>query len=247
MSDDAQGPTLFDPLHPEDSADEVPDSQHRGETSESDRLADMRIRPPRITLDSLEIRDIADRPLGTPQQILFEEPIEEDLDVEAPSPTVDPDPELAKATARLRSHDHDAFEVAKPPVHPFLARLTSGLLDLAAMLAVALVALVGADLLGAIPNLRLLPGVLLFITAFSFLYHVISLLFWGRTPGMASVGLIARDLSGLPLTATQAVRRWLGSLGTVGLAGIPMLVSWFTGTSLADLLSRTEVLSEPSS
>ena len=86
----------------------------------------------------------------------------------------------------------------------------------------------------------LLPGVLLFVVVFSFVYHVFSLLFWGRTPGMTSSDLVTLDPSGESLTAWQSTLRWAGSLGTVLFAGLPMVVSWFTGLSLADLVSGSE-------
>ncbi len=276
MSDNPQGPSLFDPLPPGDSAGSTPRSASGGQTveeqevdralhetqTESPAVEDMRIDPPRITLENLEIRDIDDTPQAVPQQILFEEPVDEEVvaAMEAEQPVDAP----AKRKGLGALFGRGAERSTKAPLHrkakptldptptqpqdptqvPILARLTSGLLDFAAMLAVTLIALVGADLLGIAPRVRLLPGVLLFVLAFSFLYHVISLLFWGRTPGMASVGLIARDLSNLPLTAQQAAYRWLGSLATLLLAGIPMVVSWFTGRSLADSLAESVTLIE---
>lgn len=159
-----------------------------------------------------------------PQQVLFEEPATDEPD----------EPKRADRRTRWSRGPRDAGRVSA------LGRLTSGLIDLAAMLAVVLLALIGTSLLGITPNLRLLPGVVLFVVTFSFVYHVFSLLFWGRTPGMASADLITRDSSGQTLTAWQSTLRWAGSLGTVIFAGIPMIVSWFTGWSLADLVSGSE-------
>ncbi len=210
------------------------------------------------------------KPPIPPQQVLFDEPedeVRDDEPVTAPnleeeSPEESPvevegflfesEPPATEATAHPEDFGADstdeseiepeAEEIADPTAVPILSRLTSGLLDLAALLAVGLIALVIADLVGVSVGFRVLPALALFLLPFSFLYHVISLLFWGRTPGMASVGLVARDLSGLPLSAQQAARRWLGSLATILLAGIPMVVSWFTGRSLADSLAESVTL-----
>ncbi len=199
MSDKPTGPLLFDPLPDDDELTEA-------------AAPATEVTPEPLPGPAVEVQR------KRPQQILFEEPIDE------------PDDVAVGDLSRPRDPDR---------VSP-LARLTSGLLDLAAVLAVALAALVGARLLGVEPHLDLLPGVILFVVIFSFVYHVFALLFWGRTPGMASADLVTRDPSGKSLTARQSALRWAGSLGTVLLAGVPMVVSWFTGWSLADLVSGSE-------
>ncbi|MBZ0149688.1 MAG: branched-chain amino acid ABC transporter permease [Pseudorhodoplanes sp.] len=75
---------------------------------------------------------------------------------------------------------------------------------------------------------------------------VISLAFWGQTPGMAWVGLVARTVAGEPLSFGQTALRWAGSWltwATLGLAGLSAL----SGRSLADRVSgsATYALPEP--
>lgn len=249
MSNRPPGPFLFDPLPDPDDADSrerEPEERERGQPRPDDRDSSRRGSATE-TADELEVESGLPRvgevegttpepgpeTVGAPanpaaggrrpQQVLFEEPVE------------DQSPPEARAVDRGRK----SRAVAPDRVSP-LARLTAGLLDLAAVLAVALAALTGARLLGVEPDLHLLPGVVLFVVAFSFVYHVFPLLFWSRTPGMASAHLITRNPSGQTLTAWQSTLRWAGSLGTVLLAGIPMIVSWFTGWSLADLVSGSE-------
>ena len=210
MSDRPTGPFLFDPL-PEDDEPAEP-AEVRTELPLDESAAEP------AAASTAAPQPTAHVDLARPQQVLFEEPAEDPV-------------ETADGDLRRRHHPDR--------VSP-LARLTSGLLDLAVALAVALVALVGSRLLGVEPRMALLPGVLLFVVTFSFVYHVFTLLFWGRTPGMASADLVTRDPSGQSLTAWQSTLRWAGSLGTVLLAGLPMIVSWFTGWSLADLVSGSE-------
>lgn len=129
---------------------------------------------------------------------------------------------------------------ADPDEVRFVQRIRSGLFDLAAvLLAVAIVA-VGSWLLGARLLQATAPAFALFAVAFSFLYSVVPLTFWGRTPGMALVGLVARTADGSALTIQQAIKRWLGALLTVVLIATP-LVLMFTGRSLADRLSDSDV------
>ncbi|MEM7480526.1 MAG: RDD family protein [Acidobacteriota bacterium] len=78
-----------------------------------------------------------------------------------------------------------------------------------------------------------------FLVVFSFVYSVVSLAFWGQTPGMAIAGVVARAPGDQPLTFGQTGMRWLGGLLTVALAGLPFLLS-LTGRSLADRLSGSE-------
>ena len=69
---------------------------------------------------------------------------------------------------------------------------------------------------------------------------VVPLVLFGRTVGMALAGLAARDDgTGRRLTATEAARRWAGTLATVAAVGLPLL---FTARdpeapTLADRLS----------
>ena len=74
------------------------------------------------------------------------------------------------------------------------------------------------------------------MTAFSFLYSVVTLAFWGQTPGMVAAGLMARSHGDQPLSFGQTGLRWLAGLLTVALGGLPLLVA-LTGRSFADRLS----------
>jgi len=110
-------------------------------------------------------------------------------------------------------------------------RVQGGLLDLGVHALVVGLAVAGSWWLGvAPPNLTLWPLVV-FGVGFSFVYHVLPLVFWGQTPGMARSGLIARSADGKPLTMGQAVLRWLGallcavSLGVLLLFGIQRTIS----------------------
>ncbi len=109
---------------------------------------------------------------------------------------------------------------------------------LAAVLLLILVAIV---LMGIRPRLADWPAMLLFLAAFSFLYHVLPLAFWGRTLGMWRSGLVARSRDGRQLTIAQTTLRWLGAAATVALAGLPFLAA-LSGRSLADRLSGSVTL-----
>ena len=141
--------------------------------------------------------------------------------------------------------DELADEDSSPPHRrdesvDFSSRLKAGLLDLAAVAGTILLAIGGAWTLGAEIGVASTPALLLFATAFSFLYTIVPLTFWGRTPGMAVLGLVARTRNQIPLTIQQSIRRWLGAVATVVLLGLP-LVLVLTGRSLADRLSSSRV------
>jgi len=127
-------------------------------------------------------------------------------------------------------------EVAKSPSSGAGTRLAAGAADLLVHAAMAVLLLVGTRMLGVHPVLADWPALGIFLLAFSFLYMVVPLAFWGHTLGMAWAGLVARNQDGEPLTFDQTARRWLGGLLTLGLAGLPLLL---TGTrrSLTDRLS----------
>ena len=120
-------------------------------------------------------------------------------------------------------------------------RLMGGLADLAIHLA----------MLGAVITLVHLMGVqvgwhqwLPFATltlVFSFLYFVVPLAFWGQTPGMAWVGHTARSVTDEPLSFGQTVLRWFGTLLTLALVGLPLLLA-LGGRSLSDRLSESKTL-----
>ncbi|HVT16040.1 MAG TPA: RDD family protein [Thermoanaerobaculia bacterium] len=115
-------------------------------------------------------------------------------------------------------------------------RFAAGAADLLVHLAVTVGILVGARFLGVHPVLADWPAVALFVLAFSFLYMVVPLAFWGHTLGMAWAGLTAQNVNGEPLAFGQTARRWLAGLLTAATLGLPLLVSR-RRRSLSDLLS----------
>jgi len=126
--------------------------------------------------------------------------------------------------------------VASPRRAGLGGRLAAGLADLLVHAAIAAIALGGARLLGAEPTLADWPALALFLLAFSFLYTILPLAFWGQTLGMTWAGLLSRNRDGEPLTFDQTARRWLGGLLTTATLGLPLLVSG-KGRTLTDLLS----------
>jgi uncharacterized RDD family membrane protein YckC len=118
-------------------------------------------------------------------------------------------------------------------------RLAAGLADLLVHAAIAALALGGARFLGAEPNLADWPALVLFLIAFSFLYTILPLAFWGQTLGMTWAGLSSRNRDGEPLTFDQTARRWLGGLLTSATLGLPLLVAGRSRT-LTDLLSGSD-------
>lgn len=129
----------------------------------------------------------------------------------------------------------------RPVPAPFGARLLAALVDLGVHASVAGTGWLGAVLLGARLDLADLPALAVFLLAFSFLYAVVSLAFWGRTPGMAAVGVVSRGPGDQPLTFGQTGLRWLAGVLTAALAGLPLLVA-LTGRSLPDRLSGSTTL-----
>jgi uncharacterized RDD family membrane protein YckC len=125
---------------------------------------------------------------------------------------------------------------AGPATAPMARRLRAACGDLAILVAVGGVGAVGATLLGAHLRLASLPALFVFLLSFSFLYSVVSLAFWGQTPGMAWCGLIARSEETEPLSFGQTALRWLGHWLTWVLLGLPSLLA-LSGRSLVDRLS----------
>lgn len=124
----------------------------------------------------------------------------------------------------------------EPLAAPLRLRLGAGLLDLAVQAGVALVLVGGLLAMGVRPGWRLLPALVVVLLVFSFLYTVIPLAFWGRTPGMAWRGLVSRSLDGERLTFAQTWWRWLGGVLTVASLGAALLAA-LEGDGLADRLS----------
>lgn len=132
-----------------------------------------------------------------------------------------------------------------PAVASFRARLFAGLVDLGVQVAVAAVAVGGARGLGVEPALAQLPAFALLLLVFSLFYTVVPLAFWGKTPGMAAVGLACQAGDDLPLTFAEALRRWLGELLTVLLLGLPgLLALGGRRRSLADRWSSSALVAD---
>ena len=117
-------------------------------------------------------------------------------------------------------------------------RWVSGLVDTAVLGAVLLVVGGGARGLGVAMGFGDLPAILVFLLLFSVFYTVISLAFWGHTPGMATQALRARSLDDEPVSFGQALRRWLGAVVVALFCGLPL---WLQkdGRSLSDRVSFT--------
>lgn len=123
-----------------------------------------------------------------------------------------------------------------PVPAPFTSRLAASLLDGGVLLTGAALALVGGYLLHVGWDRNDLPALALFVAVFSFVYSVVPLAFWGRTPGMALMRVVARGADGGPLTFGQTALRWLAGVLTVAMAGLPLLLA-LAGRSPADLVS----------
>jgi uncharacterized RDD family membrane protein YckC len=130
-----------------------------------------------------------------------------------------------------------------PHPAPFVAHLKAGLIDLGVVVAVMLAVWIGLWWLGVDADLLDRAVVLVFLLPFSFLYQVFPLAFWGCTPGMAKVGLVARSRDGQTLSFSQATLRWVASVLTVVAAGLPLILTAASGQSLADRLSGSQTLS----
>jgi hypothetical protein len=153
-----------------------------------------------------------------------------------------PPPERAVPTFEVVTGTGAAGAPARGPVPaPFSARLLAALADLGVHLLVAAVGWGGAAVAGVRIGVPELPAFAVFLLSFSFLYSVVSLAFWGRTPGMAAAGVVSRGDGGQPLTFGQTGLRWLAAVLTALLLGLPLLLA-VTGRSLPDRLSGSRTL-----
>ncbi len=134
---------------------------------------------------------------------------------------------------------------AEPATAGLAARLRANVGDLAILAAVASAAAGGATLLGAPIGREQVPALAGFLLSWSFLYFVVSLAFWGQTPGMAWAGVIARSGVTEPLSFSQTARRWFGTAVTWLLGGLPGLLA-VSGRSLADRLSTSRTFEQTS-
>jgi uncharacterized RDD family membrane protein YckC len=125
------------------------------------------------------------------------------------------------------------------------ARLLAGLADVAIHAGVVALLLWGVHAFGIPLTLELWPPLLLFLGAFSFLYAVVPLAFWGQTPGMASLGLLTCTADDQHLTFAQTARRWLAGVLTLVLLGLPTLLAFGGRRSLADVVSGSRTVQLP--
>ncbi|HEX2254050.1 MAG TPA: RDD family protein [Thermoanaerobaculia bacterium] len=153
----------------------------------------------------------------------------------------DLEPDASSPAAGLDAPPPEPSAHPRPVPAPVSARLAAGALDLALLLAAGGLAVIGCWALDAPLGLAGLPALAVFVAVFSFAYAVVPLAFWGRTPGMAVVGVTARSADGGPLTFGQVGLRWLGAVLTVALAGVPLLLALrpLGGRSLTDRLSAS--------
>jgi len=179
-----------------------------------------------------------------------EEPLLFDLPLSAPgSEREEPEEELFPVAPKRASRETRRTgpvpvpvperEAAPEPRSEFagpVRRIASGLADLVVHAAVGVLALLGCRWLEVRPQVHEWPAFAAFLLAFSFLYTVLPLAFWGHTPGMAWAAITSRNRDGEPLTFDQTVRRWLGGLLTLALVGLPLLLG-FGGRTLTDWIS----------
>lgn len=159
-------------------------------------------------------------------------------------PDLEP-PDLPEPAPPAAQDDTPAPAPRPQPVPaPFTSRLAASLLDGGVLIVCAAAVLLGGHLLGVGWERGDLPALALFLAVFSFVYSVVPLAFWGRTPGMALMRVISRGADGGPLTFGQTALRWLGGLVTVALAGLPLLLV-LAGRSPADLLSGSRTWLQP--
>jgi uncharacterized RDD family membrane protein YckC len=166
--------------------------------------------------------------------------------VKAPAPLMLP----ARAPIARDVRDGDEEDLETGPEEASAAaraglgsRLAAGVADLLIHAAVLMIVLIGTRLLGVRATLADAPALGVFLLAFSFLYTIVPLAFWGHTLGMAWTGLFSQNRDGEPLTFGQTARRWLGAVLTLAAAGLPLLIA-LSGRSLADLLSGSVTWSE---
>lgn len=229
MNTEPDEPALFDlPLAPPGS---TPPTEHEEHPARRSRARGSRVE----SLSLFEPEELAETEAEPEQRAAprGEAPAYESLPraeratAERPRPTAVP---AARAEEPAR---------AEAPTAALALRLRAGVGDLVVLGAVGAAAALGARALGGSLAPRELPALLAFLLAFSFLYCVVSLAFWGQTPGMAWSGLVARTDEVEPLSFGQTALRWLGHWLTWTLAGIPALLAGFgaEGRSLADRLS----------
>lgn len=134
-------------------------------------------------------------------------------------------------------------EIAIEPIDADLGlRVQAGLADVAFIALVAAGTTVSLMVSGIVLSTTTLGGVLVFVLDFSFLYLLLPLAFWGRTPGMAWAGVRAIALDGGLLTFRRCAVRWFVGVLTVATGGLLALVALIGRRSLADRLSGSRLV-----
>lgn len=177
-----------------------------------------------------------DRKPATPEPAPVEEEVEQPalpLAASEPAPAAD---DVPREPATRQANRAQPARATEPDAATLRLRAAAGLTDLGVCIAIVVVLLVALLAQGLRPELSDWPAGALFLLTFSFLYSVLPLAFWGRTPGMTLAGLRTSSADGRPLSFRQAVLNWLGSVLTVALAGLPLLLA-LGGRSLSDLIS----------
>lgn len=142
----------------------------------------------------------------------------------------------------IEDDDDESFAAPDASVFPSgRERWIAGAADLVVHAAVLVIAVIGVRAMGIHPAPVHAAAFALFLAAFSFLYTVIPLAFWGQTLGMGWMRTIARDRDGQALTFDQTARRWLGGLIVAGLLGLPVWLA-LRGRSLTDWVSGSITL-----
>lgn len=116
-------------------------------------------------------------------------------------------------------------EAPIPAAAPLGARWSAAAADAAALLLLAAIAILGARLAtGASPRPSGIAWALGFVVYLSFFATVPPLMLFGKTVGMALADLSAKPPSiGAGLSASAALRRWIGTAVTAAAAGLPLL------------------------
>jgi uncharacterized RDD family membrane protein YckC len=172
-------------------------------------------------------------------------------DADASQTEIEDEAEVPPAASRSKlfvtDHDVAAMGGTEPGAEneasvSIMTHLRAGVADLAAVSLAIATGAPGALLLGVTPTTADWPAFALLAACFSFLYCVVPLAFWGQTPGMSWAGLEARGHDDEPLSFSQTAIRWLASVLTILLFGVPLLFVAFRGRSIADWLSGSQTL-----
>lgn len=204
----------------------------RSVSDEEPGLFDFPLRPEQYSSTDEETRDTS----PAPEQV--------SIDLADPNslfPTLD---ETRRSGEAPQIRSDTASDQEPRPRAPLIGRLLAALFDLGLIILVGLFCILSSGFLGLQAKDLSWPPLALFLLSFSFLYHVIPLSFWGRTPGMAITGLTSRNANDLPLSIGQTGLRWLGTMLTLALIGLPAMLV-FTGASLTDRISGSLTFAPP--